>query len=69
VFEWDDQKADLNYRKHGVSFEEAATAFGDSDGLHGDDVGHSQDEPRFRRIGKSISAESARDLHGEEDGK
>jgi uncharacterized DUF497 family protein len=28
-FEWDEDKADSNLRKHGVSFEEAATAFED----------------------------------------
>jgi uncharacterized DUF497 family protein len=28
-FEWDPAKADANYRKHGVSFEEAVTVFGD----------------------------------------
>lgn len=28
-FEWDDQKAEINYRKHGVRFEEAALAFDD----------------------------------------
>ena len=28
-FEWDESKAAKNFRKHGVSFEEAATAFGD----------------------------------------
>ena len=28
-FEWDPEKAAANLRKHGVSFEEAATVFGD----------------------------------------
>ncbi|MBQ1837478.1 MAG: BrnT family toxin, partial [Neisseriaceae bacterium] len=28
-FEWDDDKADANYKKHGVSFEEACTAIFD----------------------------------------
>lgn len=28
-FEWDSAKAEANITKHGVSFEEAATAFGD----------------------------------------
>ncbi len=28
-FEWDPEKATANLRKHGVSFEEAATVFGD----------------------------------------
>jgi len=29
TFEWDEKKAAANLRKHGVSFEEAASAFGD----------------------------------------
>ncbi len=28
-FEWDDEKAAANLKKHGVSFEEAATTLGD----------------------------------------
>lgn len=28
-FEWDDQKAKINYRKHGIRFEEAARVFDD----------------------------------------
>jgi uncharacterized DUF497 family protein len=28
-FEWDPEKAEMNFRKHGVSFIEAMTAFGD----------------------------------------
>ena len=29
IFEWDETKGDINKRKHGISFEEASTAFGD----------------------------------------
>jgi uncharacterized protein len=29
IFEWDDAKAASNQRKHGVSFDEAVTVFGD----------------------------------------
>jgi uncharacterized DUF497 family protein len=28
-FEWDDAKAEANYRKHGIAFETAVEAFGD----------------------------------------
>ncbi|AFZ30912.1 BrnT family toxin [Gloeocapsopsis crepidinum LEGE 06123] len=28
-FEWDNQKAQINFKKHGVSFDEAATIFYD----------------------------------------
>jgi uncharacterized DUF497 family protein len=35
MFEWDARKAVANRTKHGVSFEEAATVFGDPDSLDG----------------------------------
>jgi uncharacterized DUF497 family protein len=38
MFDWDPQKAKANQLKHGVSFEEAATAFLDADGLDGEDL-------------------------------
>jgi uncharacterized DUF497 family protein len=34
VFEWDPAKAETNLRKHGVSFTEAASVFGDPDALN-----------------------------------
>jgi uncharacterized DUF497 family protein len=37
VFSWDARKALSNLKKHGVSFEEAATVFGDPDALDWDD--------------------------------
>jgi uncharacterized DUF497 family protein len=37
MFSWDADKARKNYEKHGVTFEEAATAFGDSDALEAED--------------------------------
>ncbi len=46
-FEWDDQKAARNVAKHGVSFEEAATLFGDPLAMTYYDPDHSQDEDRF----------------------
>jgi uncharacterized protein len=36
-FEWDDAKAEANVRKHGVSFEEAATVFADPSAVFADD--------------------------------
>ncbi len=50
VFEWDHGKAAANLAKHGVSFEEAATAFEDLYGLDGADVLHSSAEPRRLRL-------------------
>jgi uncharacterized DUF497 family protein len=53
VFEWDPAKAAANLSKHGVSFDEAKTAFADTRGLDGPDIEHSSVEARFLRIGLS----------------
>jgi uncharacterized DUF497 family protein len=55
-FEWDPAKATTNVRKHGVSFEEAQTAFFDDLGLIIDDPEHSKDEDRFVLRGFSAEA-------------
>jgi uncharacterized DUF497 family protein len=47
TFEWDLTKAAQNRRKHGVSFHEAATAFGDPLSLTYQDPDHSVEEQRF----------------------
>lgn len=52
-FEWDENKANANLLKHGVSFEEAATVFGDPLSDTFDDPDHSTDERRFLIIGVS----------------
>ena len=52
-FEWDKQKAETNIKKHGVSFEEASTVFGDPLANIFDDEEHSQDEDREYIIGHS----------------
>jgi len=41
TFEWDATKASANLRKHGVSFDEAASAFGDPLSLTIPDPEHS----------------------------
>ena len=53
-FEWDPHKAALNFRKHGVSFEEAVTSFGDPLSLTIADPTHSESERRFVMIGESV---------------
>lgn len=55
VFTWEVAKAIANFEKHGVSFEEAATVFGDANGLDWDDPAHSDQERRFKRLGRSVS--------------
>ncbi len=52
-FEWDENKAARNFVKHGVSFEEAATVFGDPLSDTFDDPDHSAEERRFVIIGVS----------------
>ena len=52
-FEWDDRKATANLKKHGVSFDEARTAFFDEQARLIDDPDHSQDEKRFILLGLS----------------
>ncbi len=53
VFSWDDRKARDNLRKHGVSFEEATTAFADERARLKHDPDHSHDEDRFVLLGFS----------------
>ena len=52
-FEWDERKAKSNLAKHGVSFEEAATGFGDPSSLTIPDSVHSQVEARSIVLGQS----------------
>ena len=52
-FEWDEDKAKANLRKHRVAFDEAATVFGDFLSTTFPDPDHSLDEDRFITIGTS----------------
>jgi uncharacterized DUF497 family protein len=52
-FEWDNHKAALNIKKHGVSFDEAKTVFDDLLAYIFDDKWHSIGEPREIIIGHS----------------
>jgi hypothetical protein len=54
-FEWDPKKARTNQKKHGVSFEEAKSAFSDERGLVIDDPEHSEAEDRFVLLGMSAA--------------
>ncbi len=53
TFEWDANKAGSNLAKHSVSFEEAATIFGDPVSITVPDPAHSQIEVRFVILGRS----------------
>ena len=52
-FEWDPNKAAKNNKKHSVSFNEAATVFGDPLSMTFPDPDHSIQESRFIIIGLS----------------
>lgn len=52
-FEWDKRKATANVKKHGVSFEEAKSAFYDERAKLIDDPDHSENEDRFVLLGLS----------------
>ena len=52
-FTWDGAKAEANHDKHGVSFEEALTAFGDPLARIHDDPDHSERERREIIVGHS----------------
>ena len=54
-FEWDPEKAARNLAKHGVSFEEAATVFGDPLSTTYYDPAHSVGESRYVTVGISRS--------------
>jgi uncharacterized DUF497 family protein len=53
-FTWDTAKYDANVRKHGVTFEDAATTWLDPLAIERADANHSAGEPRWLRIGSSL---------------
>lgn len=53
VFEWGPRKARIDLRKHGVSFTEAGTIFGDEHAITVSDPDHSDNEDRYITIGWS----------------
>jgi uncharacterized DUF497 family protein len=55
-FEWDEEKAEENLAKHGVSFSEAAETFADDGAVEYFDPEHSnEDERRYARVALSYS--------------
>lgn len=53
IFQWNPDKASNNIKKHGVSFEEAVTVFGDPLAVTIADPDHSVGEFRFLTTGQS----------------
>lgn len=56
LFDWNDCKNETNKKKHGISFEEAKTAFFDERAVVFDDPEHSEKEDRFLLLGMSENA-------------
>lgn len=55
-FQWDENKNQINQKKHKISFEEAKTVFYDAEALVIDDPEHSAEEERFIILGLSQKA-------------
>lgn len=62
-FEWDARKSRLNADKHGVSFDEASSVFGDPLALTFDDLAHSRHERRYLTFGRSAAERSLVVVH------
>ena len=54
-FEWDEDKAESNFKKHKISFQEAKMVFGDLFSVTVNDPLHSVGERRFIDIGASVN--------------
>jgi uncharacterized DUF497 family protein len=68
-FEWDPRKAVINRQKHGVSFEEASTVFGDELAASFPDPDHSDWEERLITIGMSAQKRLLMVSHTERNGR
>lgn len=58
VVEWDDKKAEINFKKHGIKFKTAARIFLDENRIEDYDEFHSDDEERIKvisRVGKILA--------------
>ena len=65
IFEWDTEKAKTNKRKHRISFEEAATAFGDPLSITVPDPDLSVREHRFILVGRTHIGKTVVVAHSE----
>ena len=66
-FTWDIPKSQSNFKKHGVSFEEAKSIFYDDFAIQFYDDPHSQDEDRFLILGLSNQSRLLLICHCERD--
>ena len=51
LFEWDGEKAEANWKKHKVDFNDAMRVFEDDNRLEFYDIAHSDEEERYNTIG------------------
>jgi len=68
-FEWHPEKAHKDLIKHGISFDEAATVFGDPLAVTIDDPDHSQEERRLLTTGLSQRQRLMIVAHTDRDGR
>ena len=62
-FQWDVAKAKTNLRKHGITFDEAASVFFDPLAVSGNDPDHSAEEYRFITFGLSARSRLLAVIH------
>jgi len=62
-FEWDENKNQINQKKHGINFEEASSVFYDEKAILFDDPEHSEWEERFILLGMSNAANACMVCH------
>lgn len=67
-FEWDNKKAAMNLKKHGVSFQEAASVFGDPLAMTFHDPDHSIGEHRLLTFGTTRTGKLVIVSHTETNG-
>lgn len=64
-FEWDPEKSKANLKKHGISFHEASTVFGDPLAITFNDPDHSTREHRFLTFRYSMMSQLLVVVHTE----
>ena len=67
-FEWDNKKAESNFKQHGISFQDATTVFSDPLAITFDDPDHSIGEYRFLTFGMTINGKLVTVSHTERSG-
>jgi hypothetical protein len=63
IFDWDENKNQINQKKHGIDFDEASSVFYDEKAILFDDPEHSEWEERFILLGMSNAANACMVCH------